>query len=61
VTVQPGRIVAQPDGRASSHLACLRWCEIAESERVGQRMLYRLTDASVVELIDRDMPLVEDR
>ena len=51
----------ESQSKVSNHLACLRWCEIAEAERQGQRMLYRLVDASVVDLIDQVAPLVDQR
>lgn len=51
----------EAQSKVSNHLACLRWCRVAEAERQGQRMLYRLVDPSIAELVDRVMPLVEDR
>jgi DNA-binding transcriptional ArsR family regulator len=51
----------ESQSKVSNHLACLRWCEIAEAERQGQRMLYRLIDPSVVDLIDQVAPFVEQR
>lgn len=44
-------IVGAPQSRVSNHLACLKWCRFAESERRGRQVFYRVTDARVRELI----------
>ena len=36
-----------PRSRVSNHLACLKWCGFAESERRGREVLYRVTDARI--------------
>jgi DNA-binding transcriptional ArsR family regulator len=41
-----------PQSRVSNHLACLRWCELVTSEKVGRSVVYRLADRSVLPLID---------
>lgn len=41
-----------PQSRVSNHLACLRWCELVTSEKVGRRVVYRLADDRVLSLID---------
>ncbi len=33
--------------RISNHLACLKWCRVAESERRGRNVVYRVTDPRV--------------
>ncbi len=38
-------------GRVSNHLACLRWCEFVKFEKVGRRVIYRVSDARVAELM----------
>jgi DNA-binding transcriptional ArsR family regulator len=41
-----------PQSRVSNHLACLRWCELVTSEKIGRRVVYRLADRRVLSLID---------
>jgi DNA-binding transcriptional ArsR family regulator len=38
--------------RVSNHLACLRWCRFVEATRRGRRVLYRVVDPRVGELLD---------
>lgn len=38
--------------RISNHLACLRWCRFVAIRRDGQRIYYRLADASVPRILD---------
>jgi DNA-binding transcriptional ArsR family regulator len=45
------QIIGAPQSRVSNHLACLKWCRFAESERRGRNVLYRVTDPQVRELI----------
>jgi len=45
------QLVGAPQSRVSNHLACLKWCRFAESERRGRRVFYRVTDPQVRELI----------
>lgn len=33
--------------RVSNHLACLKWCRVAEAERHGRNIVYRLSDPRV--------------
>lgn len=39
------QLVGAPQGRVSNHLACLKWCRVAESERRGRNVIYQLTDS----------------
>jgi len=41
-----------PQSRVSNHLACLRWCELVTSEKVGRHVVYRLADHRVLPLLD---------
>ena len=41
------RLVGAPQSRVSNHLACLKWCRVAESERRGRNVVYRVTDPRV--------------
>ena len=40
-----------PQGRMSSHLACLRWCGFVHIRRDQRRILYRLADGRVREML----------
>ena len=42
--------IGYPQGRISSHLACLRWCGFIETRRDGKYVHYRLADDRVCEL-----------
>jgi DNA-binding transcriptional ArsR family regulator len=53
------RLLGAPQGRVSNHLACLKWCRVVEAERRGRRVIYRVTDPRVRELLERAAPLVE--
>jgi DNA-binding transcriptional ArsR family regulator len=44
-------LVGAPQGRVSNHLACLRWCRVAEAERRGRRVVYRIADPRLGDLI----------
>ncbi len=41
-----------PQSRVSNHLACLRWCELVTSEKVGRSVIYRLAEPGVLPLLD---------
>ncbi len=41
-----------PQSRVSNHLACLRWCGLVTSEKVGRSVIYRLVDPAVLRLLD---------
>ena len=46
------RLLGLSQGRASEHLACLLWCGFVTSrEGEGRRVYYRVTDATVPELV----------
>jgi DNA-binding transcriptional ArsR family regulator len=44
-------LLGSPQGRVSSHLACLRWCGFMDSYRVGKHVYYRITDQRVKQLL----------
>ena len=49
-----GELVAAlgiPQGRVSSHLACLRWCGFIGTRREGKYIYYRVTDERVHDLM----------
>ncbi len=37
--------------RVSNHLACLRWCRFVESERRGRKVIYRISDPRLRQLL----------
>ena len=43
--------IGQPQGRVSSHLACLRWCGYVTSRRDGKYIYYRVVDVRVASLL----------
>lgn len=44
-------IIGSPQGRVSSHLACLRWCGYVATRQEGRNVYYRVTDPRVRELL----------
>ena len=44
-------ITRAPQGRVSTHLACLRWCGYVTARREGRKVFYRVTDLRVRELV----------
>jgi len=53
-------IVGAPQSRVSNHLACLKWCGFATSERRGREVLYRVSDARVRDVLKLSRQLSED-
>ncbi len=41
------QLVGAPQSRVSNHLAGLKWCRVAESERRGRNVVYRVADPRV--------------
>ena len=52
-------LIGAPQSRISNHLACLRWCRLAESERRGRTVVYRIADRSVTDLLSLGSSLAE--
>lgn len=52
-------LIGAPQSRISNHLACLRWCRFAESERRGRTVVYRISDERVVSLLELAASLAE--
>lgn len=44
-------LTGAPQGRVSNHLACLKWCQLAEAERRGRKVVYRLRDPRLAGLL----------
>jgi DNA-binding transcriptional ArsR family regulator len=53
-------ITGQHQGRVSTHLGCLRWCGLVESERSGKQVFYRLTDPHVREILTLGGVVIRD-
>jgi ArsR family transcriptional regulator len=45
-------LLGVPQGRASSHLACLKWCGFAVSYRNGRNVYYTLADPRVRQIME---------
>jgi DNA-binding transcriptional ArsR family regulator len=44
-------LLKAPQGRVSSHLACLRWCGFVVTERRGRSVYYSIGDPHIVSLL----------
>jgi DNA-binding transcriptional ArsR family regulator len=53
-------LTGAPQGRVSSHLACLRWCGYVTTRKVGRQIFYRVADGRVRRLLELAAGLVED-
>lgn len=49
-----------PQGRVSTHLACLRWCGYVCAERAGRNVYYRVADPRVRELVVLAQQIIAD-
>ncbi len=49
-----------PQGRVSTHLACLRWCGYVRAEKVGRNVYYRVADPRVRELVVLAQQIIVD-
>ena len=49
-----------PQGRVSTHLACLRWCGYVCAERSGRNVYYRMADPRVRELFILAQQIIAD-
>ena len=52
-------LLGVPQSRVSNHLACLKWCRVADSERRGRRVVYRIADEDVGGLLAKAATLAE--
>ena len=50
-----------PRGRVSNHLACLRWCGFATSERSGRDVVYRIADRRIRRVLAQGRQLADER
>ncbi len=53
-------IVGAPRSRVSNHLACLKWCGFATSERRGREVVYRVADPRVRTIIELSRKVSEE-
>ena len=44
-------LLGSPQGRVSTHLACLRWCGFVATEKEGRAVRYRIADERVRDLL----------
>lgn len=49
-----------PQGRVSSHLACLRWCGYVTARKEGRQVFYSLSDSRVRKLLAISECIVAD-
>ena len=49
-----------PQGRVSSHLACLRWCGYVTARKEGRRVFYSMSDSRVRKLLAISEAIVAD-
>ncbi|MDR7521169.1 MAG: metalloregulator ArsR/SmtB family transcription factor [Armatimonadota bacterium] len=53
-------LTGAPQGRVSSHLACLRWCGYVATRQEGRQVFYRVGDRRVGKLLAIAKELVAD-
>ena len=53
-------LVGSPQGRVSSHLACLKWCGYVISYRVGKNVYYTVSDSRVKDLLELSRHILTD-
>jgi DNA-binding transcriptional ArsR family regulator len=54
------QLTGAPQGRVSTHLACLRWCGYVTARQEGRQVFYRATDPRVQVLLRTASDLVVD-
>lgn len=54
------KLTGAPQGRVSTHLACLRWCGYVTARPEGRQVFYRVTDPRVRTLLQTAKHLVRD-
>ncbi len=54
------KLTGAPQGRVSTHLACLRWCGYVTARQEGRQVFYRVTDPRVRALLGTASDLVRD-
>jgi len=54
-------IVGAPQSRVSNHLACLKWCGFAESQRRGREVVYRVADMRIRKVLVLSQQLSDEQ
>jgi DNA-binding transcriptional ArsR family regulator len=54
------KLTGAPQGRVSTHLACLRWCGYVTARQDGRQVFYRVTDSRVRALLRTAADLLAD-
>ncbi len=52
-------LLGTSQSKVSNHLACLRWCRFAETERRGRSVVYRIADERITGLLELAESLAE--
>ena len=52
---------AVAQARVSTHLACLRWCDLVATERRGRQVIYTLRDPDLREVLEAGQTLAAPR
>lgn len=53
-------LLGSPQGRVSTHLACLRWCGFVVAEKEGRAVRYRIADPRIKALLDLATTMMAD-
>lgn len=53
-------LLGSPQGRVSTHLACLRWCGFVAAEKEGRTVRYRIADPRIRLLLDVATSMLAD-
>ncbi len=53
-------LLGSPQGRVSTHLACLRWCGFVVAEKTGRAVRYRIADPRIRPLLDLATTMMAD-
>lgn len=54
------QLLGSPQGRVSTHLACLRWCGFVVAEKTGRSVRYRIADERVKALLRVATEMIAD-
>jgi len=54
------QLLGSPQGRVSTHLACLRWCGFVVAEKTGRAVRYRIADPRIRPLLDLATTMMAD-
>lgn len=54
------QLLGSPQGRVSTHLACLRWCGFVIAAKEGRTVRYRIADPRIRHLLDLATGMMAD-